>query len=92
MCIQPSKGLKNEKEGKQKTKTIESPATNRIKRLPIKSSGRVPKYSPRIVIFVPGGPSFGDKPVTTGFGAISQQNDEKITDNSPKITENDRKC
>lgn len=37
---------------------------------PIRSSARLPKYSPRMVILVPGGPSFGDKPVTTGFGAI----------------------
>lgn len=37
---------------------------------PTKSFGRLPKNSPRIVTFVPGGPSFGDKPVTTGGGAI----------------------
>lgn len=38
--------------------------------LPIKSDARVPRNSPRMVIRVPGGPSFGDKPVTTGWGAI----------------------
>lgn len=38
--------------------------------IPIKSFARVPKNSPLIVTFVPGGPSFGDKPVTTGAGAI----------------------
>lgn len=41
---------------------------------PIRSSARLPKFSPRIVILVPGGPSFGDKPVTTGFGAIYKLN------------------
>lgn len=38
--------------------------------LPIKSVALVPKNSPRIVTLVPGGPSFGEIPVTTGGGPM----------------------
>lgn len=43
---------------------------NKIIELPIRSFAVVPKNSPRIVTLVPGGPSFGDIPVTTGGGPI----------------------
>lgn len=36
----------------------------------MKSLGSLPKFSPLIVTLVPGGPSFGDTPVTKG-AAIS---------------------
>lgn len=36
----------------------------------MRSCGLVPKNSPRTITRVPGGPSFGDIPVTTGGGAI----------------------
>jgi len=39
---------------------------------PRRSLGPVPKNSPLTVTRVPGGPSFGDTPVTTGGGPISQ--------------------
>ena len=41
-----------------------------IFQLPTKSLALVPRNSPRMVTLVPGGPSFGDNPVTTGGGAI----------------------
>lgn len=42
-----------------------------FKYLPIKSWALVPKNSPRRVTRVPGGPSLGEIPVTTGGGTIS---------------------
>lgn len=41
--------------------------------LPIKSIALVPKNSPRIVTLVPGGPSLGEIPVTTGGGPMVLQ-------------------
>lgn len=38
--------------------------------LPTRSTALVPRNSPRIVTLVPGGPSFGEIPVTTGGGPI----------------------
>lgn len=38
--------------------------------VPIRSAAREPRFSPRIVTRVPGGPSLGDSPVTTGGGPI----------------------
>jgi hypothetical protein len=38
--------------------------------VPIKSFCFFPRDSPLIVTLVPGGPSLGDRPVTTGCGAI----------------------
>ena len=35
--------------------------------------GLVPKFSPRMVILVPGGPSRGEMPLTTGGGPIVNQ-------------------
>jgi hypothetical protein len=39
----------------------------------VKSLGLTPKYSPLIVTLVPGGPSFGEIPVTTGLLAICKE-------------------
>lgn len=41
-----------------------------IRILPKRSVALVPKNSPLIVTLVPGGPSLGDIPVTTGGGPI----------------------
>ena len=40
---------------------------------PIKSSGEDAKFSPLIVTLVPGGPSFGDNPVTFGGSAWNRR-------------------
>lgn len=46
------------------------------------SSGLLPKFSPRIVTLVPGGPSFGETPVTTGsrliFAVVGNSNHTTI--------------
>lgn len=44
-----------------------------ILHLPIMSSGPLPKFSPRIVTRVPGGPSLGETPVTIGGSPISSK-------------------
>ena len=41
-----------------------------LMKTPIKSCGEIPRFSPRIVILVPGVPSRGDTPETEGVGAI----------------------
>lgn len=67
-----------------------------VKHKPIKSSTLTPKNSPRMVTLVPGGPSFGDKPVTTGFGPISitsfqWKNSAKFTENIQQSTQTKQK-
>ena len=42
---------------------------------PFMSAALVPRFSPRILTTVPGGPSAGDIPVTTGGNPRSWEND-----------------
>ena len=38
--------------------------------IPVTSLALIPRFSPRIITLVPGGPSAGEMPVTTGGGLI----------------------